>query len=167
MDEEKEKEGGDRRRISSFSTSFAGFIFKLKIWNICFKNRSCSRILKMRTFGLKMRTFDLKKCGLVLRVSPPANGKILTFCTHMLPMINETFRKMHIARCWNLRDFNRIFFLRQQYKLDIWICSHPKPSFNCHFWWEITKMITRVTSRIFSDSSYIWFSRFSWKLPFR
>ena len=32
---------------------------------------------------------------------------------------------------------------------------------------KVTKMITRVNSRIFSDSSYIWFSRFFRKWPFR
>ena len=32
---------------------------------------------------------------------------------------------------------------------------------------EIAKMITRVDSRIFTNSPFIWFLRLSWKWPFR
>ena len=38
-------------------------------------------------------------------------------------------------------------------------------SLNCHFWEKITKMITRVHSRILKKSPNIWFSKFSWKSP--
>ena len=49
---------------------------------------------------------------------------------------------------WSPRNFKIFFF---------------KP---CHFWRKITKMITRLNSRIFTNAPYIWFPLFSWKWPF-
>ena len=44
-----------------------------------------------------------------------------------------------------------------------WLGSELPLSLNCHFRGKITKMITRLNSWIFTNSPYIWFSRFSWK----
>ena len=81
-------------------------------------------------------------------------GVKYVFIKLVVPLTNECafwFREMTDARNWWLY----IGWIPRNLKIS-------NSSRNWHFWLKITFMITRVNSRIFTNSPYFWISLFSW-----
>ena len=79
---------------------------------------------------------------------------MLTFPSHT---VNRTTRVYTVSECTSRVYFslNSEKFWNFHYQAEIGI-----------FEWKSQKMITRMNSRIFTNSSYIWISLFAWHWPF-
>ena len=109
---------------------------------------------------------------LLLSISPDQASRFPTTCnTYSLrDQTNKSQISVHIRSS----TFKRLLTLPNSFK-DIKAISElvlmgrlnsekfqnfQSEALNNYFWWEITKMITRMKSRILKNSPYIWFLRF-------
>ena len=178
-------------RIRSFPT----FRNKMAwVWTTLKKSKKCSWINCIRCF--KWTLFELHHWSIVdacafwkyqTRVVPSI------FCMFHQPTSNcfsisqfrslkpnmlkkQTWLMFLVYKSTLCREISKFSFLRQvsgfkylnQMSTYHLACGNVLVlSLNCHFWVKITKMITRMNSWRFTNSPYLWFSRFSWKWPFR